>query len=229
MIFPLSCLCGRGNWHTFIHCSIITQFYRYKFNLSITAVMIYVFRLNYANVIAADVLAPCIISGLVIDYAEYFLQRLTHEMRIMHGQQHLFSTAEELFLSLLWRHKGLDGVSDHQFHECSLNRLSKRRSKKTSKLRVTGLCVGNSPVTGEFPAQRASNAENVSIWWRHHENDRIIMRWIVARWYSNSRPLSFMRGAQTAKLRQRDIFQLMIRHTGSVDNDIIFCKSWNTK
>ena len=36
-------------------------------------------------------------------------------------------------------------------------------SKKTSKLRVTGLCAGNSPVTGEFPAQKASNAENVSI------------------------------------------------------------------
>ena len=35
--------------------------------------------------------------------------------------------------------------------------------KKTSKLRVTGLCVGNSPETGEFPTQRASNAENVSI------------------------------------------------------------------
>ena len=30
------------------------------------------------------------------------------------------------------------------------------------------LC-GVSPVTGEFPAQKASNAENVSIWWRHHE------------------------------------------------------------
>ena len=25
------------------------------------------------------------------------------------------------------------------------------------------------PGTGEFPAQMASNAENVSIWWRHHE------------------------------------------------------------
>ena len=25
------------------------------------------------------------------------------------------------------------------------------------------------PVTGEFPAQMASNAENVSIWWRHHD------------------------------------------------------------
>ena len=40
---------------------------------------------------------------------------------------------------------------------------STRRSKKTSKLSVTGLCAGNSPVTNEFPAQRASNAENVSI------------------------------------------------------------------
>ena len=40
--------------------------------------------------------------------------------------------------------------------------------KKKSKLHVTGLCARNSPVTGEFPAQRASYAENVSIWWRHH-------------------------------------------------------------
>ena len=40
--------------------------------------------------------------------------------------------------------------------------------KKTSKLRVTGLCAGNSPVIGEFPAQMASNAENISLWWRHH-------------------------------------------------------------
>ena len=43
-----------------------------------------------------------------------------------------------------------------------------RRSKKTAKLRVTGFCAGNSPVTGEFPAQRDSDAENVSIWWRHY-------------------------------------------------------------
>ena len=42
------------------------------------------------------------------------------------------------------------------------------RSKKASKLHFTGLCEGNSPVTGEFPAQRASNTVNVSIWWRHH-------------------------------------------------------------
>ena len=50
-----------------------------------------------------------------------------------------------------------------------LSRLFRRRSKKTSKLCVTGLCAGNSPVTGEFPAQRASNAEmfpfdDVNMW-----------------------------------------------------------------
>ena len=47
------------------------------------------------------------------------------------------------------------------------NGLLRYRSKKTSKLRVTGLCEGNSPWTGEFPAQKAVNPENVSIWWRH--------------------------------------------------------------
>ena len=71
-------------------------------------------------------------------------------------------------ISLRWRHNGHKCVSTHQPRHCLLNRLFQRRSKKTSKLRVTGLCAGNSPGTGEFPAQMASNAENVSIWWRHH-------------------------------------------------------------
>ena len=43
-----------------------------------------------------------------------------------------------------------------------------QRKEQSSTSHVTGLCVVNSPVTGEFPAQRASNAENVSISWRHH-------------------------------------------------------------
>ena len=70
--------------------------------------------------------------------------------------------------ALRWRHNERDGVTNHQPHDCLLKRLFRRRSKKTSKLCMTGLCAGNSPVTGEFPAQRTSNAENVSIWWRHH-------------------------------------------------------------
>ena len=72
--------------------------------------------------------------------------------------------------SLQWHHNGRDSVSNHQPRECLLSRLIRCRSKKSSKVRVTGLCAGNSPETGEFPAQRASDAENVSIWWRHHSN-----------------------------------------------------------
>ena len=74
--------------------------------------------------------------------------------------------------SLQWRHNGRDGVSNHQPYDYLLNRLFRHRSKKTAKLRVTGLCAGNSPVTGEFPAQMASNAEIFSIWWRHHVGNR---------------------------------------------------------
>ena len=85
--------------------------------------------------------------------------------------------------TLQWHHNGRDAVSNHQPHDCLLNRLLRRRSKKTPKLRVTGLCAGNSPGTGEFSAQRASNAENVSIWWRHHET---INSWIVVKSYNPS-------------------------------------------
>ena len=57
-------------------------------------------------------------------------------------------------LALQWRHNKRDGVSNHLRPECLLNRLFRHRSKKTSKLRVTGLCEGNSPLTGEFPAHK---------------------------------------------------------------------------
>ena len=78
-----------------------------------------------------------------------------------------------------------DGVWNHQPHDCLLNRLFRRRSKKTSKLRVTSLCVGISPGTGEFLAQMASNAVYVTIWWRHH----VLLHWSdysfsLSRWYS---------------------------------------------
>ena len=67
-----------------------------------------------------------------------------------------------------WRHNERDGVSNHRRLDRLLSRLFRCRSKNTSKLRVTGLCEGISPVTGGFTPQRISNAENVSIWWRHH-------------------------------------------------------------
>ena len=76
-----------------------------------------------------------------------------------------------LYSSLQWRHNEPDRVSNHRPHDCLLNLLFRRRSKK---LRLTGLSEGNSPVTGWFPAQRASYAENVSIY------DDVIMNIMAA-------------------------------------------------
>ena len=54
------------------------------------------------------------------------------------------------------------------------------------------ICAGNSPVTGEFPAQMTSNVENVSIWWRHHEIIAIVLlvQWktVVFKILINSEP-----------------------------------------
>ena len=81
---------------------------------------------------------------------------------------------------LQWRHNGRNGVSNHQPPDSLLNRLFRHRSKKTSKLRVTCLCEGNSlvtssnetfptllalcavnsPVTGKFPSQRTNDWVN---------------------------------------------------------------------
>ena len=89
-------------------------------------------------------------------------------------------------VSIPWSHHNeRDDVSNHRCLLCLLNCWFRRRSKKTSKLRVTGLCVGNSPVTGEFPAQKASNVENVSIWWRHHDFRAIAVgQFDGCRWYT---------------------------------------------
>ena len=67
-----------------------------------------------------------------------------------------FHWTQLLIQSLRWRHNGRDSVSNHQLHGCLLNRLFRRRSKKISKLHVTGLCIGH--LRGE-----ASNAENIPI------------------------------------------------------------------
>ena len=85
---------------------------------------------------------------------------------------------EFLLFTLQWHHSGRDGVSNPQPPHCLLNHSFWHRSKKTSKLCVTGLWAGNSPVTGEFPAQMASNSENVSIWWRHHDFQNPPVPWV---------------------------------------------------
>ena len=80
------------------------------------------------------------------------------------------------FLTLQWRHNGGYSVSNHQPHDCLLNRLFRRRSNKTSKLRFTGLCAGNSPLTGEFPAQMASNTESFLLIMSSWYGTQLLMR-----------------------------------------------------
>ena len=64
------------------------------------------------------------------------------------------------------RHNGRNGVSNQQPHQCLLNRYSGVDQRKH----------GNSQGTGEFPAQMASNAENVSIRWRHHIHKELMIK-----------------------------------------------------
>ena len=89
--------------------------------------------------------------------------------------------------TFLWRHNGRGSVSNHQPHDCLLNRLFRRRSKNTSMSHVTGLCAGISPWTDEFSAQMASNAENVSIWWRHQAKGVLRPRWASTSGQYNSK------------------------------------------
>ena len=72
-------------------------------------------------------------------------------------------------LPLRWLHNGNDGVSNHQPQDCLLNRLFRRRSKKTSKLRVTGLCAGNSQIFWQhrFFNMLEAKLKLIIPWWRH--------------------------------------------------------------
>ena len=101
---------------------------------------------------------------------------------------------------LQWRQNERDVVSNHQPHDCLLtHRLFGRRSKKTSKLRVTGLCAGNSPGTGEFPAVTAGNSPvpgaHTKGQWRGKCFHLMTSPWLVEFWSStgrfNTQPLEF--------------------------------------
>ena len=84
--------------------------------------------------------------------------------------------------ALQWRHNEYDDVSNYQHLKCLLNHLYRHKSKKTSKRHISGLCEGNPLMTSGFLSERASNAENVSIWW-HHE------QW-YSQWYSINDPIT---------------------------------------
>ena len=106
---------------------------------------------------------------------------------------------------LQWCHNEHHCVPDHRPHDYLHNRLFRRRAKKTSKLRVTGLCAGNSPVTGEFPAQRASDAENLSIWSRRHDMFGILLGVKSGRWINLPHHLTMIASGCLASPSRRDV------------------------
>ena len=98
--------------------------------------------------------------------ASYNNRPLHHDIALVLHLKYCLQISDIITMTSQWAQWRL--VSNHQPLDCLLNCVFTLKPKKTSKLRVTGLCVGNSPVTGEFPSQMASNADNVSSWWRHH-------------------------------------------------------------
>ena len=90
----------------------------------------------------------CVCLSNILIHMKILFKVYRHQTTQKHNQaQTLFMEwiIFKLIDSLRWRHNDNGGVSNHQPHYCLLNRLFRHRSKKTSKLRVTGLCVGNSP------------------------------------------------------------------------------------
>ena len=152
-------------------CPKVTNFGRQNFGYQIWFCTRLI-RWQRSESILAQVMACCLTAPS--HYLNQCLLIISHHV-LWHspqtsGQFHKKCSRYLSLTSLQWRDNEHDGISNHQRLDCLLNPLFKRRSKKISKLRVTGLCEGNSLVTGKFPAQRPSNAENVSIWWWCHHD-----------------------------------------------------------
>ena len=92
---------------------------------------------------------------LGIDMARSLLSVISYLVSWRHGMETIPPWRQQTWTNvdlssarpsaLRWRHNEPDRVSNHQPRDCLLNGLFRRRSKKTRKLRVTGLCAGNSP------------------------------------------------------------------------------------
>ena len=87
------------------------------------------------------------IMEMILTNSRIYFDKSTPSIPVLHVYRTCTwpSLCPQIACTLHWRHNDYGGVSNHQHHGCLLNRLFRRRSKKTSKLRVTGLCVGNSP------------------------------------------------------------------------------------
>ena len=101
--------------------------------------------------------APLSLNGLIIFTISRPVKqpwRIDDEINVIHYSDVIMSTIACLITSLAVVYSTVYSDADQKYIKAP---------------RHWPLC-GEFTGTGEFPAQRASYAENVSIWWRHHVN-----------------------------------------------------------
>ena len=110
----------------------------------------------------ADISVP----SPIYQQRHHWLYRLN---RYQYFMMMVFNYLCHLIVALQWHHDEHNGVLNHRRVNCLLNRFFRCRSKKISKLRVTGLCEGNSAVTGGFPHKGPVTRKMfhlmTSLWW----------------------------------------------------------------
>ena len=130
-----------------------------------------IFEVNLDNNMVIDALTPCVAkyrqSWYWLNMVDGSLSYTRKDLKYV-----WYLNVEK---SLRWRHYDHDGVSNQQPRGCLLNRLFRRSSKKTSKLRVTGLCEGNSPGPVNSPhkgpvTRKTFPFDDVIMWWKMHTN-----------------------------------------------------------
>ena len=139
-------------------CDIIDSVYIINSDIMMRILLISSIKLFFhKHVVPSDISNYFSSSRSLISYHHTYILFIWNKRRA----ESLHCSQLIVFISdyLQWRHNGRDCVSNRQPHDCLLSRLLKCISKKTSKLRFTGLCAGNSSATGKFPAEMASNAE----------------------------------------------------------------------
>ena len=103
-----------------------------------------------------------------IQSLQSFARFMTLQLLTWHVQNMAVTLLLFAWDPLQWRHNERHGSSNNRRLE---SWLIGRRSKKAP--RHWTKCEG----AGEFPAQKASNTENVPIWWRNHAKNPLACGW----------------------------------------------------
>ena len=97
---------------------------------------------------------PCLLIDTIRSFYENALRSMARDLTDIHCNDVIMNPMASQITSVSIVYLTVSSGADQRKHQCFAS---------------LALCAGNSALTGKLPAQRASNAENVSIWRRHHE------------------------------------------------------------